>query len=46
MNRIQSLKFLALIMGLSLSSCSETINEKTLTPEDHAFIESLGILSL
>jgi len=45
MKRIQSLKFLALIVGLSLSGCSDAPTEKNISPEDHAFIESLGILA-
>ena len=32
-------------MGLSLSGCSDAPTEKNISPEDHAFIESLGILT-
>ncbi len=44
MKHIQSLKFLVLIIGLSLFGCSDVPTEKNISPEDHAFIESLGIL--
>lgn len=45
MKRMQSLKFLVLIIGLSLFGCSDAPSEKNISPEDYAFIESLGILS-
>lgn len=42
---MKNVKFIFLLFVLNaLIGCSETINEKTLAPEDHVFIESLGIL--
>ncbi|MEN9441074.1 MAG: hypothetical protein RLZ33_1151 [Bacteroidota bacterium] len=45
MKFLPSIYFFALLIALSLFSCTEAPTEKNISPEDHAFIESLGILS-
>lgn len=45
MKFLPSIYFFTLLITLSLFSCTEDPTEKNISPEDHAFIESLGILS-
>lgn len=44
MKFLPSIYFFTLLITLSLFSCTEAPTEKNISPEDHAFIESLGIL--
>jgi hypothetical protein len=42
---MKSIKFIFLFPVMIIISCASEVNEKNISPEDHAFIESLGILS-
>lgn len=42
---MKSIKFFFLFPIIIIISCASEVNEKNISPEDHAFIESLGILS-
>jgi hypothetical protein len=41
---MKSIKFIFLFPVMIIISCASEVNEKNISPEDHAFIESLGIL--
>lgn len=45
MKLFQHLTFYLVLICLLVSSCKNKTTEKNISPEDHAFIESLGILS-